>query len=148
MGDRVFGLIGRSSSRAALTNLREMCDRIRFVSLLVCPRREGQLVRPRLRQGLKPLSQRESPLKRTEELVDVHRFEANLESVSTHILHHSQEQAGKPVHKKLIENGATSQFQPTLAMRRGFQPPAGRVTNPSEYCTNTQIPDFWKKSVI
>jgi len=76
MGDRVFGLIGRS-------NLREMCDRIRFVSPLVCPRREGQLVRPRVRQGLKPLSQSESPLKRTEELVDVHRFEANLESVST-----------------------------------------------------------------
>jgi hypothetical protein len=24
------------------------------------------------------------------------------------------EQAGKPVHKKLIENGATSQFHPTL----------------------------------
>ena len=48
-------------------------------------------------------------------------------SFSTHILHHSQEQAfrpvpqrvnflveqaRKPVHKKLIENGATSQFQP------------------------------------
>jgi hypothetical protein len=45
-----------------------------------------------------------------------------------HILHHSQEQAfrpvpqenslfveqaGKPVHKKLIENGATSQKNPT-----------------------------------
>jgi hypothetical protein len=73
---RVFGLIGRS-------NLREMCDRIRFVSSLVCPRREGQLVRPRVRQGLKPLSQSECPLKRTEELVDVHRFQANLESVST-----------------------------------------------------------------
>ncbi|MBD1827192.1 hypothetical protein NDI47_25645 [Microcoleus vaginatus GB1-A2] len=36
------------------SNLREMCDRIRFVSPLVCPRREGQLVRPRVRQGLKP----------------------------------------------------------------------------------------------
>ena len=71
VGDRVFGLIGRS-------NLREICDRIRFVSPLVCLRREGQLVRPRVRQGLKPLSQSESPLKRTQELVDVHRFEANL----------------------------------------------------------------------
>ena len=60
-----------------------MCDRIRFVSPLVCPRREGQLVCPLVRQGLKPLSQSESPLKRTQELVDVHRFEANLESVST-----------------------------------------------------------------
>ncbi|MBD1882707.1 hypothetical protein [Microcoleus vaginatus] len=52
-----FLLIGRS-------NWREMCDRIRFVSPLVCPRREGQLVRPRVRQGLKPLSQSESPPKK------------------------------------------------------------------------------------
>jgi hypothetical protein len=51
-----------------------------------------------------------------------------LHSVETHILHHSQEQAfrpvpqrvnflveqaGKPVHKKLIENRATSQLKPT-----------------------------------
>ncbi|MEG4403448.1 hypothetical protein [Microcoleus sp. MON2_D5] len=70
MGDRIF-VDGRS-------NLREMCDRILSVSPLVCPRRESQLVRPRVRQGLKPLSQSESPLKRTEELVNVHRFKANL----------------------------------------------------------------------
>ncbi|TAH21294.1 MAG: hypothetical protein EAZ09_12575 [Oscillatoriales cyanobacterium] len=31
------------------------------------------------------------------------------------------EQAGKPVHKRLVENGAISQFQPTLAIRQGFQ---------------------------
>jgi hypothetical protein len=52
----------------------------------------------------------------------------------THILHHSQEQAfrpvpqrvnvlveqaGKPVHKKLIENGATSQLT-NLTERRKF----------------------------
>ena len=34
------------------------------------------------------------------------------------------ERAGKPVHKKLIDNGATSQFEPTLAMRRGINSPA------------------------
>jgi len=73
--DRAMGFFvdGRS-------NLRAMCDRIRFVSPLVCPRREGQLVRPRV--------------------------------------------------------------------RRGFQPLTDTATNPSEYCTNTQIPDFFKKSVI
>ncbi|AFZ05527.1 hypothetical protein Osc7112_0961 [Oscillatoria nigro-viridis PCC 7112] len=29
-------------------------------------------------------------------------------SILSHILHHSQEQAGKPVHKRLINNDATS----------------------------------------
>ena len=35
------------------------------------------------------------------------------------------ERAPEPVHKKLIDNGATSQFEPTLAMRREIISPAG-----------------------
>jgi len=79
-----------------------MSDRIRFVSPLVCPRREGQLVRPQLRQRLKPLSQSQSPLKRTEELVDVDRFEANLESVSTDFSYErGVSTPGGPCHKPI-----------------------------------------------
>jgi len=51
------------------------------------------------------------------------------------------ERAPEPVHKKLIDNGATSQFEPTLAMRRGINSPAGllviasadTISEPKEY---------------
>ncbi|MEG4110528.1 MULTISPECIES: hypothetical protein [unclassified Microcoleus] len=58
-----FLLIGRSDFCGWAIEFLWMGDRIRFVSPLVCPRGEGQFVRPRVRQGLKPLSHSESPLK-------------------------------------------------------------------------------------
>jgi hypothetical protein len=71
-----------------------------------------QCASPPVRQGFKPLAHSESPLKRTEDCI----FLCCLQSVLTHILHHSQLAvgAGSPT----VKNVANRLYKPARAPRK------------------------------